>query len=112
MKAPSIFQREARKRLFQGIAFGGARNHDYRLRLGRLDDGGECQNYASRGGEQWPDVCPSTPVRRAIHSHGRCDGQIQDKQRLCQGKSGQRGREKRCVHEYGLRLGQGLREQH
>jgi len=24
MKAPSIFQREARKRLFQGIAFGGA----------------------------------------------------------------------------------------
>jgi hypothetical protein len=24
MKAPAIFQREARKRLFQGIAFGGA----------------------------------------------------------------------------------------
>jgi len=112
MKAPAIFQREARKRLFQGIAFGGAATMTIGFRLGRLDDGGECQNYASRGGEQWPDVCPSTPVRRAIHSHGWCDGQIQDKQRLCQGKSGQRGREKRCVHEYGLRLGEGLREQH
>jgi len=92
--------------------FRRCRNHDHRLHLGRLDDGGECQNYASSGGEQWPDVCPSAPLCRAIHSHGRRHGQIQDKQRLCQGKSRQRGREKRCLHENGLPFGQGLREQH